>query len=91
MEAKAADDDWLLTVTDNGIGIAEEHFKKIFGLGIESRLHTEDEYPGNGVGLATCEKIVQRHGGRIWVESPGPDLGATFAFTLPKRPNTAGA
>jgi signal transduction histidine kinase len=77
------DSEWVLTVTDNGIGIEREYLRKIFGLGVESRLNSR--IPGSGLGLATCEKIVQRHNGRIWAESPGLDQGTTIAFTLPIR------
>ncbi len=68
----------------------KETERKIFGLGINSRLHGVREYPGDGIGLAFCEKIVQYHRGRIGVKSPGPDQGSTFAFTLPARPPAAG-
>lgn len=71
----------MIAIADNGIGIETQYLERIFGLG--ERLHPASRIAGNGIGLATCEKIVQRHGGRIWAMSEGPDRGATIAFTMP--------
>jgi signal transduction histidine kinase len=73
---------WKFSVSDNGIGIAGEHRQRIFKL--FQRLHSRDAYPGSGLGLAICQRIVERHSGRIWCDQNDGDCGgATFSFTLP--------
>jgi len=80
VQAEKVDDYWLFTMTDNGIGIAPEYAENIFV--VFHRLHTRAEYPGNGIGLAICRKIIEHYGGKIWVQAQAGH-GSIFNFTLP--------
>jgi light-regulated signal transduction histidine kinase (bacteriophytochrome) len=82
VNAKPAGPLWQFSVSDNGIGIAPESQESVFA--VFQRLHTRAEYPGNGVGLAICRKVVESYGGKIWIE-PRTGAGASFHFTLPAQ------
>jgi signal transduction histidine kinase len=83
ISAEQKNAEWIFAVSDNGIGIAAEQAKTVFVM--FQRLHNRDEYAGNGIGLAICKKVIERQGGRIWLESP-PQGGTTFKFTLRGAP-----
>lgn len=80
VSAERQGDEWVFAVQDNGIGISEADHKRIFM--IFQRLHEQSDYPGSGIGLAVCKRIVERHGGRIWLDS-SKGKGTTFFFSLP--------
>ena len=80
LASKREGGEWVISLRDNGIGFDPQYAEQIFK--VFKRMHTQEKYPGTGIGLAICKKIVQRHGGRIWAESQ-PGRGATFYFTIP--------
>ena len=80
VSASRQEGEWRFAVADNGIGIEAQYANRVFD--VFERLHTRSEYPGTGIGLALCRKIVELHRGRIWLESQ-PGVGTTFYFTLP--------
>ena len=81
ISCRSDDGNWIISVGDNGIGIAPEYLERVFG--IFQRLHARGSVDGTGIGLALARKIVEHHGGRLWVESE-PDVGSVFSFSLPK-------
>jgi len=81
ISAKQQDREWLFSVTDNGIGMEPQYVGRIFE--IFQRLHTQEEYPGTGIGLAICKRLIERQHGRIWADS-AIGTGSTFRFTVSK-------
>jgi light-regulated signal transduction histidine kinase (bacteriophytochrome) len=79
-ERRLTSDEWVIAVRDEGIGIDPDEQDRVFQ--VFQRLHTHDEHSGTGIGLALCERIVDRHGGEMWVDSEAGE-GSTFSFTLP--------
>ena len=84
IDSEQKEHDWVLSVSDNGIGIPPESWQDIFV--IFRRLHSRTEYAGNGIGLSICKKIIERHGGKIWIEAQAKP-GCHFKFTLPSEPS----
>ena len=82
ISAKQKDGHWVVSIRDHGIGVAPKYHDRIFEF--FRRIHSRDRFPGTGIGLAICKRVVERHGGRIWVESTLGE-GSTFFFTLPLR------
>jgi signal transduction histidine kinase len=87
VDVKPSEQHWTFSVGDNGIGIPEADKEKVFEP--FKRLHSRDEYPGSGLGLFLCRKIVEKHGGRIWFEAREGGPGTVFRFTLPRALNEA--
>jgi signal transduction histidine kinase len=87
IKSRRVGDDWEFQVSDNGIGMEEKYFERIFE--VFQRLHSRDEFPGTGIGLAICKRIIERHGGHIWVTSE-LGVGSRFFFTLPTESGLAG-
>src|SRR6185503_17534255 len=82
IRCKPEEENYVISVKDNGIGIAADYFVRIFE--VFRKLHSQTEYPGTGVGLAICKRVVENHGGRIWLNSK-EGKGTTFYFSLPQR------
>jgi signal transduction histidine kinase len=83
VEAMQRDGFWIFSVDDNGIGVESQYWERIFG--VFKRLHSYHKYPGSGIGLATCRRLVRHWGGDIWLEHSAPDEGSTFCFSIPRK------